>query len=92
MSATGKPPPVFLSVIIPAHNEARRLPPAIAAILEFLRAQPYTSELVVVENGSRDDTFARALQSGLACEAGEGFDGNGLRSGEDSHERPARVL
>ena len=52
--------PVFLSVIIPAHNEAKRLPPAIAAILDFLRAQPYHSEVVVVENGSSDDTFALA--------------------------------
>jgi glycosyltransferase involved in cell wall biosynthesis len=58
--APGKARPVFLSVIIPAHNEARRLPPTIAAILEFLRAQPYHSEVLVVENGSRDDTFALA--------------------------------
>ena len=58
--APGKAHTVFLSVIIPAHNEARRLPPTIAAILDFLHAQPYSSEVVVVENGSRDDTFALA--------------------------------
>jgi glycosyltransferase involved in cell wall biosynthesis len=59
-TAPGKAHPVFLSVIIPAHNEARRLPPTLAEILDFLRAQPYNSEVVVVENGSRDDTFALA--------------------------------
>jgi len=58
--APGNARPVFLSVIIPAHNEARRLPPTLAEILDFLRAQPYNSEVVVVENGSRDDTFALA--------------------------------
>jgi glycosyltransferase involved in cell wall biosynthesis len=58
--APGKAHPVFLSVIIPAHNEARRLPPTIAEILDFLRAQSYRSEVLVVENGSSDDTFALA--------------------------------
>ena len=58
--APAKARPVFLSVIIPAHNEAQRLPPAIAAILDFLHGQPYKSEVLVVENGSHDDTFALA--------------------------------
>lgn len=50
----------FLSIIIPAHNEERRLPSSLASVQAFLRAQPYASELIVVDSGSRDDTAAIA--------------------------------
>jgi dolichyl-phosphate beta-glucosyltransferase len=53
--SNGKPTP-FLSIIIPAYNEEKRLPPALAKVAEFLRAQPYRSEVLVVENGSTDRT------------------------------------
>jgi len=48
--------PVFLTIIIPAYNEERRLPPTLQKIAAFLRSQSYRSEVLVVENGSRDDT------------------------------------
>ena len=47
---------VFLSIIIPAHNEEKRLPPTLTAINAYLDKQPYESEVLVVENGSRDLT------------------------------------
>lgn len=47
---------VFLSIIIPAYNEERRLPPSLEKIFAFLQLQPYTSEVLVVENGSTDET------------------------------------
>src|SRR5262245_12337156 len=47
---------MFLSIIIPAHNEEHRLPPTLKAIDAFLAHQPYDSEVLVVENGSRDLT------------------------------------
>ena len=50
----------FLSIIIPAHNEAQRLPPSLKKIDTFLRQQSYTSEVLVVENGSSDDTLSVA--------------------------------
>lgn len=46
----------FLSIIIPAHNEALRLPGTLRRIQEFLQSQAYSAEVIVVENGSQDDT------------------------------------
>ena len=47
----------FLSVVIPAYNEEHRLPRALEEVSAFLQRQAYTSELVVVENASRDRTL-----------------------------------
>ena len=57
----------FLSIIIPAHNEALRLPKTLERVAEFVRAQSYPCEVLVVENGSKDDTaaIARAWQERL---------------------------
>lgn len=54
MSSPGKSP--FVSIVIPAYNEELRLPPTLTRIAAFLRAQPYTAEVLVVENGSTDNT------------------------------------
>jgi dolichyl-phosphate beta-glucosyltransferase len=48
--------PPFLSIIIPALNEANRLPGSLEKIDAFLKTQPYTAEVVIVENGSEDAT------------------------------------
>lgn len=48
--------PPFLSVIIPAHNEERRLPATLMAVNAYLEKQPFSSEILVVENGSQDLT------------------------------------
>ena len=47
----------FLSIVIPAHNEAKRLPPSLEKIDSFLSQQDFTYEVLVVENGSTDGTF-----------------------------------
>ncbi|MFN7210985.1 MAG: glycosyltransferase family 2 protein, partial [Aggregatilineales bacterium] len=46
----------FLSIIIPALNEALRLPESLGKIDAFLKQQPYRAEVIVVENGSTDAT------------------------------------
>ena len=50
----------FLSLVIPAYNEENRLPGTLAAITTYLERQSYSSEILVVENGSRDQTLAVA--------------------------------
>ena len=47
----------LLSVVIPAHNEERRLPPSLEKIDRFQREQAFETEVVIVENGSHDRTF-----------------------------------
>jgi dolichyl-phosphate beta-glucosyltransferase len=47
----------FLSIIIPAHNEERRLPGTLEQVIAFLQKRTYTAEILVVENGSQDRTY-----------------------------------
>ncbi len=47
----------YLSIVIPAYNEARRLPRTLEQIRAFLEKQPYAAEVLVVENGSTDATW-----------------------------------
>ena len=47
---------MYLSVIIPAYNEARRLPKTLEKIDEYLRKQTYDYEIIVVNDGSKDGT------------------------------------
>ena len=49
-----------LSVVIPAYNEAARLPATLAAIHAYLGSAGLSHEIVVVDDGSSDDTVARA--------------------------------
>lgn len=62
-SQEGKAAPnadVDLSIVIPAYNEAGRIGEALAPTIAYLKAQPYASEILVVSDGSRDDTRAVA--------------------------------
>lgn len=46
----------FLSIIIPAHNEAERLPTSLGAVKRFISSLPFETEVIVVENNSSDAT------------------------------------
>ena len=47
-----------LSIVIPAFNEAARIGPNLDRLSAFLERRPEGHELVVVDDGSRDDTAA----------------------------------
>jgi dolichyl-phosphate beta-glucosyltransferase len=59
----------FLSIVIPAHNEQNRLPGTLEQVFHFLKQQSFTSEVIVVENGSTDNTFKVAQQFAKQHEA-----------------------
>jgi dolichyl-phosphate beta-glucosyltransferase len=44
----------YLSIILPVHNEENRLPNTLQQVDQFISSQPFSSEVIVVENGSRD--------------------------------------
>jgi glycosyltransferase involved in cell wall biosynthesis len=48
----------FLSIVIPAYNEERRLPKTLEQVMAFITSQNYPAEVLVVENGSTDHTLA----------------------------------
>ncbi len=47
---------MYLSVIIPAYNEERRLPKTLGEIDRYLSKQDYNYEIIVVSDGSKDKT------------------------------------
>jgi len=53
-----------LSVVIPAFNEAERLPRTLGRVRAYLDARGTPYEVVVVDDGSQDRTAERALESG----------------------------
>lgn len=50
---------IYLSVVIPAYNEEQRIEKTLVAINEYLTHQPYSWEILVVSDGSRDKTAAK---------------------------------
>ncbi|MGI4741246.1 MAG: dolichyl-phosphate beta-glucosyltransferase [Janthinobacterium lividum] len=50
-----------LSLIIPAFNEAQRMEPTLRRAHRFLAARPASFEILVVDDGSTDDTVALVM-------------------------------
>lgn len=57
---TDDAPVPALSVVMPAHNEEQMLEQSLLDVVDGLEARSLTFEVVVVENGSTDDTIATA--------------------------------
>ncbi|MDO8523280.1 MAG: glycosyltransferase family 2 protein [bacterium] len=49
-------PDIYLSVIVPAYNESKRIGKTLQRFQEHLSKQAYTYEIVVVSDGSKDGT------------------------------------
>ena len=62
-----------LSIILPAKNEA----PALAALLPRLRTEHPDAEIIVVDDGSTDDTRSICKSSGVECLSSPYSMGNG---------------
>jgi len=56
-----------LSIVVPAYNEARRIGSTLARVTAYLAARPAPYEVIVVDDGSRDDT--REIVSAFAATA-----------------------
>lgn len=63
--------PVLLSIVIPAYNESRRIALSLRRVVEYLSFKPYRSELILVDDGSSDDTveLSVAVWQSLAPDA-----------------------
>lgn len=48
--------PWLLSIVIPAYNEEKRIGRSLDEILRFLSSAPYRAEVIVVDDGSKDNT------------------------------------
>ena len=46
----------LVSIIIPAYNEEKRLPDTLRKILKFISSKKISAEIIVVDDGSRDNT------------------------------------
>lgn len=53
-------PAPHLTIVVPAYNEGQAIGPVLQALLESLAKIPVPSEVVVVDDGSKDDTAAVA--------------------------------
>lgn len=88
----------FLSVVIPAYNEAERLSLTLPQIIKFFLSQKFTVEILVVNDGSSDSTakvvklFTRTtkLLKLIDCRVNQGK-GGALRTGF-AHSRGQWVL
>jgi len=47
---------MYISVIIPAYNESKRITPTLKDVGRYLSKQDYDYEIIVVSDGSKDDT------------------------------------
>src|SRR3954468_18377002 len=73
----------FLSIVIPAYNEAERLPATLTQLGTFLCGEGYPAEIIVVDDGSTDGTPA-------AVRAGASSTPAAVRGGPSSP--PARLI
>lgn len=53
-----------VSIVVPAYNEQPRLPNTLKALADFARAHPQVTEVLIVDDGSRDETSAIARHCG----------------------------
>jgi dolichyl-phosphate beta-glucosyltransferase len=80
---------VYLSIVIPAYNEAECLPRSLDRVLAYLSGQRRKFEVIVVDDGSRDGTAEAAMailaplctRGRVLCNSGRAGKGASVRRG-----------
>ena len=49
--------PTYISVVVPAYNEQDRISNSLDTLIEYLSAQSYEWEIIVVDDGSDDNNY-----------------------------------
>ncbi len=57
---------MYLSIIVPAYNEEKRIGATLSRIYSFLSEKDYSFEVILVDDGSMDGTVSKAEHSALA--------------------------
>ena len=52
----------FVSIIIPAYNEEKRIAATLRRMIEYSQAKPYPIEIIVSDDGSSDQTLTVARE------------------------------
>lgn len=61
--------PPKLSIVVPAYNESARLGESLRRIIDYVRQQRDETEIIIVDDGSTDDTSAIAEAAGRTSES-----------------------
>lgn len=77
--------PLELSLVVPVYNGASLVQARMEAAKDYLARQPFACELIVVDDGSTDDTYR------LACESAEGVPGVTVLRGIRNRGKGARI-
>lgn len=88
---------IGLSIVIPSFNEERRLPPTLGKIAAYIRERRPNSEVIVVDDGSTDQTAAVAESwkdriPGLRVVSNDGNRGKGFSVRHGSLEARGDVV
>src|SRR5215831_11986876 len=54
---------IYLSIVIPAYNEGRRIGKTLAETFSYLDGLNFESEVLVVDDGSTDGTVAKVMEA-----------------------------
>lgn len=73
---------MYLSIVIPAYNEEKRLPQTLSEIRPFLDSKSHDYEVLIVDDGSSDGTVALCQEAAktwkqVRCLSGFGHHGKG---------------